>query len=64
MNKHIVNGLSKYNFEFDKNHGYGFIDDYEVNVFNNSLAGGPFFVFLTYLSEAQKNEFIKKMKSY
>ena len=52
MNKHIVNGLSKYNFEFDKNHGYGFIDDYEVNVFNNSLAGGPFFIFLTYLSEA------------
>lgn len=45
MNKHIVNGLSKYNFEFDKNHGYGFIDDYEVNVFNNSFAGGPFFLY-------------------
>lgn len=64
MNKHIVNALSKYNFEFDKNHGYGFINDYEVNVFNDSFAHGPVFMFSTYLLNSQRNEFIEKMKSY
>ena len=43
MNKHIINALSKYDFTFEKNNGYGHIDGYEVNVINNPLATGPVF---------------------
>lgn len=61
MNKHIVNALSNYGFSFEKNTGYGFINDYEVNVVNAMGAVGPVFLFSTYLSQAKKNEFIMKM---
>lgn len=61
MNKHIVNALKDYKFTFDKNNGYGFINDYEVNVFNNLMAVGPVFIFSTYLSQTKKNDFIIKM---
>ena len=61
MNKHIVNALSKYDFTFEKNSGYGHIDGYEVNVINNPLATGPVFFFSTFLSAAKKNDFIIKL---
>lgn len=61
MNKHIVNALKDYKFTFDKNNGYGFINDYEVNVFNNVMAVGPVFIFSTFLSQTKKNDFIIKM---
>lgn len=61
MNKHIVNALSNYNFTFDKNSGYGHIDGYEVNVFNNAMDTGPVFTFSTFLTQSQKNEFVVMM---
>ena len=61
MNKHIINALSKYDFTFEKNNGYGHIDGYEVNVINNPLATGPVFFFSTFLSAAKKNDFIIKL---
>lgn len=63
MNKHIVNALKDYGFTFEKNRGYGFINDYEVNVINNALAYGPVFVFSTFLSQTKKNEFIMELNS-
>ena len=63
MNKHIVNALSNYEFTYDKNYGYGFINDYEVNVFDNIMAGGPVFIFSTFLSQTKKNDFILKMNA-
>ena len=63
MNKHISNSLSEYNFTFDKNYAYGFIDGYEVNVYNNPMAIGPIFMFSTYLSQSKKNDFVIKMNS-
>lgn len=61
MNKHIVNALSNYNFTFDKNSGYGHIDGYEVNIFNNPVDTGPIFIFSTFLTQSQKNEFVVMM---
>jgi hypothetical protein len=62
MNKHIVNALSKYNFTYENNYGYGDIEGYEVNVFNNSLSVGPNFVISTFLSEEQKRTFVLRFK--
>ena len=45
MNKHIVNSLKNYEFTYDKNNGYGFINGYEVNVFDNAMSVGPLFLF-------------------
>ncbi len=64
MNKHIVNSLTEYNFTYDKNYGYGFINGYEVNVFNNVMAAGPLFLFSTFLSQSKKNDFLLKMNSF
>lgn len=63
MNKFIVNALSKYNFTYGKNSGYGFINDYEVNVLNDITAPGPTFVFSTFLSQDKKNDFVLKMNA-
>ena len=63
MNKHIINVLSKYNFTYNKYFGYGFIEDYEVNVVNYPSSVGPTFVFSTYLTQSQKNEFIQRVNA-
>lgn len=63
MNKHIINSLSNYQFEFKGNNGYGFINDYEVNVYNNPLSLGPIFFFSTFLPQTKKNEFIVKLNA-
>ena len=64
MNKHIVNSLKEYNFTYDKNYGYGFINGYEVNVFYNATAVGPVITFSTFLSQSKKNDFIFKEKNH
>ena len=61
MNKHVMNALSEYNFTYDKNYGYGFIDGFEVNVFYSATSYGPTLLFSTYLSQTQKNKFVMKM---
>lgn len=61
MNKYIVKALSDYKFDFEKNYGYGIINDYEVNIYNNPLDVGPIFYISTYLSEDKKNEFVSKL---
>lgn len=63
MNKHVVNALSKYNFNFDGNYGYGFINDYEVNVLNIPANLGPIFFISTFLSQSQKNDFMMKVNA-
>ena len=63
MNKHIVNALKDYGFTFEKNHGYGFIGGYEVNVVNNPMAYGPVFTFSTYLPQTKKNDFVMELNS-
>ncbi len=64
MNKHIVNSLKNYEFTYDKNNGYGFINGYEVNVFYNAMSVGPLFLFSTFLPQSKKNDFIIKMNSF
>lgn len=64
MNKHIITSLAKYDFNYEKNYGYGHIDGYEVNVFNNPMGQGPIFVVSTYLSQSKKNDFIVKMNAH
>ncbi len=64
MNKHIMNALKEYDFSYTKRYGYGHINGYEVNVFNNPLATGPVFFFSTFLSQMKKNEFVIKMSSH
>ena len=61
MNKHIINSLAEYDFKYEKNYGYGHINGYEVNVFNNFSMPGPFFLFSTYLPQRKKNDFIVQM---
>ena len=58
MQKYVTNALANYNFVYSGNYGYGRIDGYEVNVYNNPMDTGPIFLFSTYLSQMQKNEFI------
>ena len=58
MQKYVTNALANYNFVYSGNYGYGRIDGYEVNVYNNPVDTGPIFLFSTYLSQMQKNEFI------
>lgn len=58
MNKHIENALNSYGFSFEKNSGYGFINDYEVNVVVQLGMGAPTFTFSTYLSLEKKNQFV------
>ena len=64
MNKHIVNVLNKYSFEFEKNTAYGTINGYEVNVINLPMANGPIFYFSTNLTLEKKALFVQKMKNY
>lgn len=64
MNKYIIEALKDYNFEYDKNVGYGIIDGYEVNVINNPMATGPVFLFSTYLPQSKKNDFVMKMNTH
>ena len=64
MNKHIVNALQKYQFEFNNNWGYGKINGYEVNVINLATATGPMFWFSTNLTLEKKWLFVEKMKNY
>jgi len=64
MNKHVINSLSEYNFNYEGNYGYGNIAGYEVNVYNNPLSVGPVFYFSTYLSDQKKNDFIIKASAY
>ena len=63
MNKKMMETLSKYNFTYEGNTGYGEIDGYEVNVINNPTALGPVFFFSTYLSLEKKNLFSSKMQN-
>ena len=63
MNKHIVNALKEYDFNFEKNSGYGFINGYEVNVVNNPMAMGPVFFFSTFLPQTKKNDFVMELNN-
>ena len=63
MNKHIVNALKEYDFNFEKNNGYGFINGYEVNVVNNPMAMGPVFFFSTFLPQTKKNDFVMELNN-
>ena len=63
MNKHITNVLAKYDFTFNENYGYGHINDYEVNVVNYPSSIGPSFFISTYLTQAQKNDFILRVNA-
>ncbi len=64
MNKHIVNVLSNYDFEFIKNMGYGHIEGYEINVVNNLTAPGPVFFISTFLNDSKKEEFVLKLNNH
>ena len=61
MNKYVVRPLAQYDFQYEKNYGYGHIGGYEVNVYNNAMAQGPLFFFSTYLPQSKKNDFVLKM---
>ena len=63
MNKYVMEALSGYNFTYNKNTGYGYIDGFEVNVINNMNDIGPMFLFSTFLSQSQKNEFVLKVNN-
>lgn len=63
MNKHIMNVLSKYNFTYEKNYGYGYIDGFEVNVVDIVDDTGPMFLFSTFLNQTQKNEFVLRVNN-
>lgn len=63
MNKHIMNVLSKYNFTYEKNYGYGYIDGFEVNVLDIVGDTGPMFLFSTFLNQTQKNEFVLRVNN-
>ena len=63
MNKHIMNVLSKYNFTYEKNYGYGYIDGFEVNVVDIAGDTGPMFLFSTFLNQTQKNEFVLRVNN-
>ena len=63
MNKKIVEALNNYNFSFEKNQGYGYIEGYEVNIVNNPTQYGPIFYFSTFLSQSKKTDFICKFNS-
>lgn len=47
-------------FLLKKNYGYGFINDYEVNILI-PIGAAPVFTFSTFLSDSKKNEFIQKV---
>lgn len=61
MNKHIINVLNRYNFTYDNNHGYGFINGYEVNVLNYPSSVGPMFFISSFLTQTQKNNFVLRI---
>lgn len=62
MNKHFLEALQPYGLSIDgKQHLYGAIGGYEVNVLANSMGPGPIFVFSTYLPEEKKAEFVEKI---
>ena len=61
MQKCITNALANYNFVYSGNNGYGRIDGYEVNVFNNPMDTGPIFAFSTFLPQSKKNDFVLKL---
>ena len=63
MQKCITNALANYNFVYSGNNGYGRIDGYEVNVFNNPMDTGPIFAFSTFLPQSKKNDFITSVNS-
>lgn len=60
MTKYVTRVLEKYNFTYEKNTGYGFIDNYEVSVINQRMQLGPVFYISTFLSQTLKNEFVKR----
>ena len=64
MNKHIINSLSQYKFTYDGSRGIGKIDGYEVNVIDPATGLGPIFLFSTYLTQAQKNDFVMKINAH
>ena len=55
--------MANYNFVYSGNNGYGRIDGYEVNVFNNPMDTGPIFAFSTFLPQSKKNDFITSVNS-
>ena len=61
MQKYVTNALANYNFVYSGNYGYGRIDGYEVNVFNNPMDTGPIFAFSTFLPQSKKNDFVLKL---
>ena len=63
MQKYVTNALANYNFVYSGNNGYGRIDGYEVNVFNNPMDTGPIFAFSTFLPQSKKNDFITSVNS-
>lgn len=56
--------MEKYDLKIEKNTAYGHISGYEVNVVVDPMKNGPLFIFSTYLSQAQKNQFITKMNAF
>lgn len=64
MNKHIVNVLKDFDFTYKGRYGHGHINGYEVNVVEKLLGQGTIFLFATYLSQIQKNDFITKLNSH
>lgn len=55
--------LEQLRLQIRKNHAYGFINDYEVNINHVPTGLGPVFLFSTFLSQSQKNEFVLRMNS-
>lgn len=62
MNKHVIEVLNRYDFQIDKHLAYGFINDYEVNVFEGPMTNGPIFFFSTYLNDVKKQLFVTQIK--
>ncbi|MCQ2086714.1 MAG: hypothetical protein MJZ37_01365 [Bacilli bacterium] len=63
MNKKIIDALSNYDFQYEKNYGYGHIEGYEVNIINNPGQYGPLFYFSTYLPQTKRNDFVVKFNN-
>jgi len=63
MNKKIMEVFNEYGFTYDGNYGHGFINEYEVNLFNLDTNLGPILMISTYLSQVNKSLFNSKINA-
>lgn len=62
MNKSILLFFEKYAIAFEKDYGYGQIDGYEVNIYENKFGMGPIMQVSTYMNLTDKKLFLTRIK--